>query len=255
VLIGAAFLVDIHLGVVTALAVAAHEIPQEVGDFAVLLHSGFSRRKALLYNVLSSFTTLIGALGAWWSLAGIQWVLPYVLAVAASSFIYIAVADLIPGLHRKVHLSATLLIMTAKPKWYMLTLVGKDRPGIVAHITAALYEGGANLGEAAMMRLGGNFTIMLMVQFAGTRHALEQAIATETESLGLTAHIDPIEARLHDHREPDVRITVYGADRAGIVAKVTGVLAEAGLDILSALEIVRAEGVEATLEPVETLVG
>ncbi len=108
VLIGAAFLVDIHLGVVTALAVAAHEIPQEVGDFAVLLHSGFSRRKALLYNVLSSFTTLIGALGAWWSLAGIQWVLPYVLAVAASSFIYIAVADLIPGLHRKVHLSATL---------------------------------------------------------------------------------------------------------------------------------------------------
>ena len=108
VLIGAAFLVDIHLGVVTALAVAAHEIPQEVGDFAVLLHSGFSRRKALLYNVLSSFTTLIGALGAWWSLAGIQWVLPYILAVAASSFIYIAVADLIPGLHRKVHLSATL---------------------------------------------------------------------------------------------------------------------------------------------------
>ncbi len=108
VLIGAAFLVDVHLGVVTALAVAAHEIPQEVGDFAVLLHSGFSRRKALLYNVLSSLTTLVGALGAWWSLAGIQSVLPYVLAVAASSFIYIAVADLIPGLHRKVHLSATL---------------------------------------------------------------------------------------------------------------------------------------------------
>ncbi len=108
VLIGAAFLVDIHLGVVTALAVAAHEIPQEVGDFAVLLHSGYSRGKALLYNVLSSLTTLIGALGAWGSLAGMQWVLPYVLAVAASSFIYIAVADLIPGLHRKVHLAATL---------------------------------------------------------------------------------------------------------------------------------------------------
>ena len=108
VLIGAAFLVDVHLGVVTALAVAAHEIPQEVGDFAVLLHSGFSRRKALVYNVLSSLTTLIGALGAYWSLGGMQSVLPYVLAVAASSFIYIAVADLIPGLHRKVHLSATL---------------------------------------------------------------------------------------------------------------------------------------------------
>ncbi len=108
VLIGAAFLVDIHLGVVTALAVAAHEIPQEVGDFAVLLHSGFSRKKALVYNVLSSFTTLFGAVGAWWSLGGVQSLLPYVLAVAASSFIYIAVADLIPGLHRKVHLSATL---------------------------------------------------------------------------------------------------------------------------------------------------
>jgi zinc and cadmium transporter len=108
ILITAAFLTDIHLGIVTSLAVAAHEIPQEVGDFAVLLHSGFSRGKALLFNVLSSLTTLVGALGAYWSLANMQQVLPYILAIAASSFIYIAVADLIPGLHKRPNLAATL---------------------------------------------------------------------------------------------------------------------------------------------------
>ena len=176
--------------------------------------------------------------------------------------------------------------MTTKLKWYMLTLVGKDRPGIVAHVTAALYEGGANLGETSMMRLGGNFTIMMMVQFNGTTHALQDLVGGVAESLGLQLHIDHIEARLHDHRIPDVRITVYGADRAGIVAKVTGVLAEAGLDILeldsdvagtdaepiyimnieghaaegvlaleSALDIVRAEGIDASLQPIDTLMG
>lgn len=102
ILIAAAFMTDIHLGIVTALAVAAHEIPQEVGDFAILLHSGFSRSKALLYNILSSLTTILGALLAYWSLGDVQHVLPYVLAIAASSFIYIAVADLIPGLHQKL---------------------------------------------------------------------------------------------------------------------------------------------------------
>ena len=176
--------------------------------------------------------------------------------------------------------------MADKQKWYMLTLVGKDRPGIVAHVTAALYEGGANLGEASMMRLGGNFTIMMMVQFAGSARALEEVVGGVAESLGLKLHIDPIEARLHDHPEPDVHITVYGADRAGIVARVTGVLAEAGLDILdlesdvagtdaepiyimhleghategidaleSALDIVRAEGVEASLQRIDTMLG
>lgn len=108
VLIAAAFMTDIHLGIVTALAIAAHEIPQEVGDFVVLLHSGFSRKKALLFNVLSSLTTIIGALLAYWSLGDMQHLLPYVLAVAASSFIYIAVADLIPGLHKRAEASATV---------------------------------------------------------------------------------------------------------------------------------------------------
>src|SRR4030065_53296 len=98
VLIAAAFLTDVHLGVVTALAVAAHEIPQEVGDFAILLHSGFTRSKALFYNVLASLTTVLGGVLAYFSLGVAQAALPYVLAVAASSFIYIAGAGLIPGL-------------------------------------------------------------------------------------------------------------------------------------------------------------
>ncbi len=108
VLIAAAFLTDEHLGVVTALAVAAHEIPQEVGDFAVLLHSGFSRMKAFVFNIAASLTTVVGALLAYYGLGDVQHLLPYVLAVAAASFIYIAVADLIPGLHRRMHMGATV---------------------------------------------------------------------------------------------------------------------------------------------------
>lgn len=108
ILIAAAFLTDIHLGIVTSIAVAAHEIPQEVGDFAVLLHSGYSRMKALIYNMLASLATLVGAVIAYYSLLGAQAALPYILAIAASSFIYIAVADLIPGLHKRVQFSATV---------------------------------------------------------------------------------------------------------------------------------------------------
>ena len=102
ILIAAAFLTDIHLGIVTSLAVAAHEIPQEVGDFAVLLHGGFSRGRAFTYNVLTSLTTVVGGVLAYFSLQQMQVALPYVLAIAASSFIYIAVADLIPTLHQRV---------------------------------------------------------------------------------------------------------------------------------------------------------
>jgi zinc and cadmium transporter len=102
VLIGAAFLVDINLGIVTSVAAIAHEIPQEVSEVAVLLHGGMSRAKALTYNVLISMTTVIGGIAAYFGLADSPNVLPYVLAVAASSFLYVAVADLIPGLHRKI---------------------------------------------------------------------------------------------------------------------------------------------------------
>lgn len=108
VLIAAAFLVNPHLGIVTSLAVATHEIPQEVGDFAILLHSGYSRKKALFYNVLASLTTVIGGVLAYFWLADLRDSLPYFLTLAASSFIYIAVADLIPSLHKKTDIKTSL---------------------------------------------------------------------------------------------------------------------------------------------------
>jgi zinc and cadmium transporter len=108
VLIAAAFLTDVHLGVVTSLAVVAHEIPQEVGDFAILLQSGYGRAKALFYNMLSSLSTLIGGILAYFSLEHWHGTLPYFLALAASSFVYIAVADLIPSLHQRTTARAAL---------------------------------------------------------------------------------------------------------------------------------------------------
>jgi zinc and cadmium transporter len=102
VLIAAAFLTDVHLGIVTALAIMAHEIPQEVGNFAVLLHSGVSRRRALILNLLTSLTAVIGGLIGYFALEQSLAALPFALAVAAASLLYVAVADLIPGLHRRV---------------------------------------------------------------------------------------------------------------------------------------------------------
>ena len=102
VLIAAAFMTDVHLGVVTAIAVCAHEIPQEVGDLAILLNGGMSRMRALTLNLLASITSVLGGVVAYFAMAQVQEVLPYAIAIAASSFLYIAVADLIPGLHRKV---------------------------------------------------------------------------------------------------------------------------------------------------------
>ena len=101
VLIAAAFLTDVHLGFVTALAIMAHEIPQEVGNFAVLLHSGVSRRRALVLNLLTSLTAVIGGVIGYFALETAVRILPFALAVAAASLLYVAVADLIPGLHRR----------------------------------------------------------------------------------------------------------------------------------------------------------
>jgi zinc and cadmium transporter len=112
VLIAAAFLTDMHLGIVTSFAVAAHEIPQEVGDFAILLDSGYSRGKALFYNMLASLATVLGGVLAYFSLEDLHDSLPYFLALAASSFIYIAVADLIPSLHTKSDMKTSLQQIT-----------------------------------------------------------------------------------------------------------------------------------------------
>jgi zinc and cadmium transporter len=98
--VATAVLTSVPLGVSTALAVAAHEIPQEVGDFAILLHAGYSRKRALLLNVLSALSSAVGATVAWMAFGWVPQLLPYCLALAAASFLYVAMADLIPGLHR-----------------------------------------------------------------------------------------------------------------------------------------------------------
>jgi zinc and cadmium transporter len=101
VLIAAAFLTDRPLGLVTTLAVAAHEIPHRVGDFAVLVHAGFTRRRALALNLATGIAAVLGAVAAWYGLRRVLGLLPYALAFAAAGFLYIAVAGLIPGLHRR----------------------------------------------------------------------------------------------------------------------------------------------------------
>ena len=108
ILIAAAFTADIKLGLVTALAIIAHEIPQEVGDFLILLHSGYSKKQALIFNLVSSVATMVGGLIAYYALQYVQSWIPVILGLAASSLLYVAVADLIPGLHRRTELKATL---------------------------------------------------------------------------------------------------------------------------------------------------
>lgn len=108
VLIAAAFLVDIKLGMVTALAIISHEIPQEVGDFLILLHSGYSKKQAFVFNLVSSLATLLGGLLAYFALQYVMTWIPYILGLAAASMIYVAVADLIPSLHKRTELKATL---------------------------------------------------------------------------------------------------------------------------------------------------
>jgi zinc and cadmium transporter len=98
--IASAVLTSVPLGVSTAVAVAAHEIPQEVGDFAILLSNGYSRTRALQLNVLSGASGVAGATLAFALVDSLPGVLPYCLALAASSFLYVAMSDLIPGLHR-----------------------------------------------------------------------------------------------------------------------------------------------------------
>jgi len=107
VLIAAAFMADTELGIVTAIAIIAHEVPQEVGDFLILLHSGYSRRAALFYNVLSSAAMVVGGVLAYLTLQVAQALVTPLLALAAASMLYVAVADLIPGLHRRPELAAT----------------------------------------------------------------------------------------------------------------------------------------------------
>jgi zinc and cadmium transporter len=112
VLIAAAFLADTQLGIVTALAIIAHEVPQEVGDFLILLHSGYSKKHAFLLNLLSSVAMVVGGVLAYFALQTMQQWVNTLIALAAASMLYVAVADLIPGLHRRPEIRATIQQVT-----------------------------------------------------------------------------------------------------------------------------------------------
>jgi len=107
VLIAAAFLQSTELGIIAAIAIIAHEIPQEVGDFLILLHSGYTRARALAMNLLSSAATVVGGVLGYFGLQFFEGIEPTLLGIVAASMIYVAVADLIPGLHRRPQLRDT----------------------------------------------------------------------------------------------------------------------------------------------------
>ena len=108
VLIAAAFMADTQLGIVTALAIIAHEVPQEVGDFLILLHSGYTKRYAFMLNLLSSAAMVVGGVLAYFALQTMQEWVNTLIALATASMLYVAVADLIPGLHRRPEIRATI---------------------------------------------------------------------------------------------------------------------------------------------------
>ncbi len=112
VIIAAAFLADVRLGIVTSLAIIAHEIPQELGDFLVLLNSGYSRTRAFMFNLLAGLATLAGGVAGYFALQALTGWIPILLGIAAASLLYVSVADLIPGLHKRAELRATFTQVT-----------------------------------------------------------------------------------------------------------------------------------------------
>ena len=107
ILIASAFIVDINLGLITALAIIVHEIPQEISNFSILINSGYSLSRTLLMNVITGFAMIIGAILAYSVLNDLEFLIPIILAFAASSMIYVAISDLIPSLHKKVEIKQT----------------------------------------------------------------------------------------------------------------------------------------------------
>lgn len=107
-LIAAAFMADVQLGIVTAIAIIAHEIPQEAGDFLILLNSGYSRQRAVLFNLLSSLATLVGGVAGYFLFQDMSDMMPYLLGLASASMIYVAMSDLIPGLHKRPEIGVTI---------------------------------------------------------------------------------------------------------------------------------------------------
>ena len=108
-IIAAAYLTDIHLGFVTTLAVAAHELPQEIGDFSVLVHGGFSEKKALLFNFLSALTAVLGGLVTFYFSSVFSSLVPFLIAFSAGGFLYIATADLLPAISKEKNRTRMIL--------------------------------------------------------------------------------------------------------------------------------------------------
>jgi zinc and cadmium transporter len=109
IVIAGAFLVSIPAGITVSIAVIAHEVPQEIGDFALLIDYGYSRKKAFFLNLASSATTLVGGIVAFYALNYLHNVIPYVLSISAASFIYIALADILPGLNKQFSKAGSII--------------------------------------------------------------------------------------------------------------------------------------------------
>ncbi len=108
ILIASAFIVDINLGLITALAIIVHEIPQEISNFSILINSGYSLSRTLIMNIITGCAMIIGAILAYFVLNDLEELIPIILSLAASSMIYVAISDLIPSLHKKVQIKQTL---------------------------------------------------------------------------------------------------------------------------------------------------
>lgn len=143
ILIASAFVVDPQLGLITAVAVAAHEIPQEIADFSIMVSAGMTRKRALFFNVISAFTSVLGAVLAYYFLGSFDWMVPYVIAFSSGMFLYIALSDLVPELHAHD--------MGTRQKWSQLLLffAGIIIIGIITSITphAHVFEGELHLEE------------------------------------------------------------------------------------------------------------
>ena len=107
ILIASAFIVDINLGLITALAIIVHEIPQEISNFSILINSGYSLSRTLMMNIITGCAMIVGAILAYFVLNDLEFLIPIILAFAASSMIYVAISDLIPSLHKKVEIRQT----------------------------------------------------------------------------------------------------------------------------------------------------
>jgi zinc and cadmium transporter len=128
VVIAATFLASFPVGVITTLAIAAHEIPQEIGDFAILLHKGMGRKKVLIVNFISAISALVGALSMYLLRDSLEGILPIVLSLTAGFFIYISSSDLIPEIHHEkrkgfAFYEVSLLFLGVITVWFLVMLL------------------------------------------------------------------------------------------------------------------------------------